>query len=219
MVLLPTEKLLSEFERRVASASQIDIAVAWVGPSPALELLRDATRRRKIKVRAAVGLSGNGTNPEALRSLQEFAKLRIANGSAGIFHAKFYLFHSAAMTTCWVGSANFTLGGFVSNSELVTEFSDDGAARRWFDEFWGGLNPESASEIKHYVDNWKRPPGGSPQKTDSRKLAIGSDPVRLLQATPNTWDKFVVALRACDAYWKERYREGFSVLNPEWSFG
>jgi HKD family nuclease len=77
MVQLLTERLLQKFTGRIASASQVDIAVAWVTPSEALERLRKLALRPGIRIRVAVGLSGNGTHPEALRSLQKFAELRI----------------------------------------------------------------------------------------------------------------------------------------------
>jgi HKD family nuclease len=193
MALLPTGKLLGEFERRVISANQIDIAVAWVGPSPALKLLRNVARKKKIRVRVAVGLSGNSTSPEALRSLQEFADVRIAHSDTGIFHPKFYLFHSGREAVCWVGSANFTLGGFAVNSELVNEFADDGTAHQWFEDFWDRLNPNSTDEINQYVAAWKRPPGGSPQENFS---PVGARTIRLNfcwshpNLGANTWSRF-----------------------------
>jgi NgoFVII-like restriction endonuclease len=216
MVLLPTEKLLGEFEKRVTSASRIDIAVAWVGPSPALELLRAVARKKKISVSVAVGLSGNSTIPEALRSLQEFATVRIAHSTVGIFHPKFYLFQSDEEVICWIGSANFTLGGFVVNSELVNEFADDGPARKWFEGFWDRLNPDPKNEIDRYIAAWKRPPGGASPTRPLSDVAT-TDPLKLLLGTPLTWREYVDALRVCDAYWK-RHFEDFSVFDEERSW-
>ena len=174
-------------------------------------------RRQKIEMRIVVGLSGNSTNPVALRSLQEFAAVRVARGGNGIFHPKFYLFDSAGETICWVGSANFTFQGFMVNSELVNEFGDNGTARRWFESLWNSLNSDSDDEIMQYVDNWTKPPGTTGKKTASAGSITSEDPVRLLQAALRTWNEYVVALRRCDAYWKEK--EGnFSVLDLERSW-
>jgi HKD family nuclease len=215
MVLLPTEKLLGEFEKRANSASQIDIAVAWVGPSRALELLRDVARKQKVRIRVAVGLSGNFTSPEALRSLEEFAEVRIGTSTDGIFHPKFYLFHSSAEAICWIGSANFTLHGFMVNSELVNEFVDDGNARQWFERLWDSLNPDATTEINKYVDAWTRP---QRMPIPKRPTSVDTDdPLKLLlDAPPRTWREYMVAVRNCDAFWKSG--GVFSVLGPEWSW-
>lgn len=220
MALLPTSNLLVKFEQLISSASQIDIAVAWVGPSPALEILQTKAVQDGVRVRVAVGLSGNGTSPQALRTLQEFAEVRVARSNTGIFHPKFYLFSSGAIGICWIGSANFTLGGFAINSELVNEFQDDGTARGWFEGLWNGLDPDPSDEIKKYVDGWKRPLGrGAGSSAPSRPET--DDPLELLLATPQSWPEYLTALRSSDAYWRRtssEESEGFSVLDPEWSW-
>jgi hypothetical protein len=217
---LLTKTLLMRFEQLVSSASQIDIAVGWAGPSPALELLQTRAINRKVKVRIVVGLSGNGTNPEALRSLQEFADVRIGHAAPGIFHPKFYLFRSGRKSICWVGSANFTLGGFATNSELVNEFEDDGTAQRWFRDLWSSLTPNPAKEIDQYVKGWKRPPGRGPARSAPQPSAT-NDPLELLHSAPQSWAEYIAALRICDAHWHQRSSKGwerFSVLDPEWSW-
>jgi HKD family nuclease len=215
VILLPTARLLEAFEELSGTATHIDIAVAWVGPSPALELLREAHRKRRTSVRIAVGLSGNATNPEALLSLQEFADLRIGEGGAGIFHPKFYLFRSPTKTTCWVGSANLTLSGLVLNSELMTSFADDGSASQWFAKLWKTLSSDPSAAISQYVSSWKRRPGGAPRETTV--VRDMEHPIELLRNIPKDWNAYVSALRECDAYWKVNIEEA-SVLSPEWSW-
>jgi HKD family nuclease len=221
MVQLLTERLLQKFTGRIASASQVDIAVAWVTPSEALERLRKLALRPGIRIRVAVGLSGNGTHPEALRSLQKFAEVRICHSADGIFHPKFYLFRSAEEKICWVGSANFTLQGFMRNSELVNEFSDDGTACRWFERLWDTLEPDSSEEISQYIKAWKPSPAGY----SSERPPPGADinqPLGFLIPAPRSWGEYMAALRKCDAYWKKtgvkKIKHEVSVLDPAWSW-
>ena len=125
-------QLLSRFKELVGQARRVDIAVAWAKPCDAVEVLaRGAASGTRIRI--AVGLSMNGTKPETLLRLQEFAKLRIALPRCGIFHPKFYSFRGHDGAICWVGSSNLTAGGFGGNLELVCEYDDDaGEGQRWF---------------------------------------------------------------------------------------
>src|SRR5437764_808986 len=119
MTLLSRRHLLNEFERLLQDAERIDMAVAWICFSQAFTMLTREVRRRKLALRIVVGLSGNITDPEALRALLEFPDLTGLRAGpqppGGIFHPKFYLFHLPQRKICWVGSANFTGQGFGVN--------------------------------------------------------------------------------------------------------
>ena len=169
-------------------------------------------------MRVVVGLSNNITDPEALKSLQEFATVRVGDGGSGIFHPKFYLFSSAGKAICWVGSANFTNGGFTKNSELVNEFVDNGTASRWFETLWNSLTSDSDERIKQYTDEWTPPTGTRNQKTVPADSLI-EDPIQLLagEVAPQTWNDYVVALQRCDAYWRKKQYH-FCVLGAERSY-
>lgn len=216
MALLPVERLVAEFEKRIAVSDAVDIAVAWVGPSLALDILRKAFQQRKVPIRIVVGLSGNGTHPDALRSLGEIATVRIGSSGPGIFHPKFYLFRSPSKDRCWIGSANLTLPGFMLNSELVHEFSDGGLARQWFDKLWGALDPDPSARIKNYIDEWTRPPSGSGEKSGPDRSNTRA-PRAIPPFAPHSWNDYLKALRACDAYWRY-FAKDFSVLGAEWSW-
>ena len=123
MLLIERESLLNRFAELLVSSTHVDIAVAWAGPGPAVELLLEQAEGTEIRI--AVGLSGNATEPATLRRLMAYADLRVAPAPrGGIFHPKLYRFRGSDRTICWVGSANFTRPGFGGNVELVNEFED-----------------------------------------------------------------------------------------------
>ena len=123
MPLRREEQLLQRFTELVHQAERIDVAVAWAKTCPAVdELLKRAHSNAKIRI--AVGISRNFTNPSTLKRLKDSnnVELRIVPDEAThIFHPKYYCFHGER-TICWVGSANLTRGGFGGNKELVHEF-------------------------------------------------------------------------------------------------
>ena len=145
----------------------------------------------------AVGISKNFTDPTALRLLVEFAELRIVpDDSTRIFHPKYYCFHGPK-TTCWVGSANLTCGGFGGNVEVVHEFDvtceDD---RNWFERLWETLDPNPMPAIMQYEKNYKAP------KRTPRPARLETEPVLPSLSDIETWADFVEGLRACDAYYR-----------------
>ena len=87
MSLVEGYQLLQRFRKRLAEAIQVDIAVAWANSRDALEAL-DKSADKGTAIRIAVGVSGNVTDPKALRRLQNFADLRIPSPQYGTFHPK-----------------------------------------------------------------------------------------------------------------------------------
>ena len=123
MPLIGKNSLLNRFAELLDWSTHVDIAVAWAGRGPAVEVLLEHADDTEIGI--AVGLSGNTTEPATLYRLMESAALRVAPAPrGGIFHPKFYCFRGRDQTICWVGSANFTRLGFGDNAELVHEFED-----------------------------------------------------------------------------------------------
>jgi HKD family nuclease len=221
MALLKTAELLRAFTTNVNEADRVDIAVAWLGPSRALDELLRRAARGQLQARVVVGLSGNGTSPIALRSLQKAgAQIRVASSSIGLFHPKFYLFRAPERNICWIGSSNFTLPGFAQNSELIHEFTDDGNALLWFEDVWTKLPAESDDTIDQYAQNWTRRPPVFGKKAWPIRLPQGSLP-KLLTSI-ESWDEYIAGLHTCDAYWKARaaheFGYSFSVLGDGWSW-
>ena len=68
---------------------------------------------------------GGMPDPEALtllHDMNERSELRIADENR-CFHPKVYICRDKAKSVVWIGSANFTAGGFESNKELLLETS------------------------------------------------------------------------------------------------
>ena len=124
MRIISSDQLLPRFTELVGQARQVDIAVAWAKRCPAVDVLAEGAAAG-TRIRIALGLSMNGTTPDALERLSEFAELRIPSPRSGIFHPKYYSFRGPHGAICWVGSSNLTAGGFGGNVELVCECVDD----------------------------------------------------------------------------------------------
>ena len=210
MPFIEREHLLQRFSQRLAEAKQVDIAVAWATPCPALEALKRRAERG-TKIRIAVGVSGNITSPTTLRDLQQRSvDLRIAPSSlqSGIFHPKYFRFRDRDSTTCWcwIGSANLTRGGFGENYELIYEFDDSaGEGLHWFEALWDGLAPDPGPEIEEYEKEYQ------PPKRDPRPRPRGDIPDRPPLAAQLTWDEFVARLRALDDYWSRKSKGIWNV--------
>lgn len=195
MRLISGNQLLPRFTELVGQARQVDIAIAWAKRCGAVEALAEGAAAGK-RIRIALGLSMNGTTPEALEHLSEFVELRIASPRSGIFHPKFYSFKGRNGAICWVGSSNLTAGGFGGNVELVCEGDDDaGEGRRWFEALWDDLDPDPKPAIAAYVEAYAppvAPPRPQYQGIDQPEVAPLGD-----QAT---WGDFVEGLRARDDF-------------------
>lgn len=210
-MILGKRDLLTGLRRNLASAQSLDIAVAWAKPSPALTDVLKFARTAKEKPRVIVGISGNVTNPAALRQLSESCHLKVTRGERGIFHPKFYRFVNGDRSLCWIGSANLTVRGFSLNDEAVHEFIDDGSAKSWFDGLWKSLPDDTSSDMEDYIKAWNpaEPDWGHQAPTVK---APSDHPFHLLaNGRVQDWPGYVAALRACDAYWLNQ-ESHFSVF-------
>ena len=196
MRLLRTSELSSRFEKRLEWASEVDIAVAWVTSCDAVAALIESAADTKVRI--AVGLSGNATDPSALESLAdtESVALRIAKPPRnGIFHWKYYCFRRIGEATCWVGSANLTRAGFHCNEEVVHEFhAGEAKTRQWFEDLWRTLDRDPTEAIAEYGERYK-PPGRSPTAAEPP-----ADEPHRPGVSFGEWSDFVRGLRARDEY-------------------
>jgi HKD family nuclease len=202
-MLLTRDNLLCRLRGHLRTSQKVDIAVAWATPCDALEhFCQFAKLRGAVTVRAVVGVCGNATHPNALRSIMECAQLRIATGS--LFHPKFYLFHQKEHRIGWIGSPNLTCNGFEQNEELAFEFLDEEAqASRWFEDRWNSLRDEASKKLlKEYEENWTPPPPTprTPKPHTPKPDASFYDIV----GSVTDWPSFVAAIDKADAYWEFR---------------
>lgn len=198
MPIITGHQLLCRFIELLDDAERVDIAVAWAKQCDALDALAKAAEG-DTRIRVALGLSMNGTDPTALERLNEFATLRIASPGSGIFHPKFYSFRGNGWTICWVGSANLTAGGFGGNIELVHEFEDNAReGRDWFRPLWKGLNPNPEPAIAAYIEAYTPPiPSPRPRFQDEEPEV---EPEVVPLPDQATWEQLVEGLGTRDDY-------------------
>ena len=166
------KNLLDRFKYLLSQACSVDIATAWATPGVHLRALRAAADQR-VKIRAIVGISGNATDPDALKELNRITAgdLRIVPKGDRLFHPKVYLFkrHNGGTEKrhAWIGSANLTSAGFGGfsngNEEIILEVDPGeqaGALAGWSRERWNHYHMDSpvSEEIRRYTKDWRRNP-------------------------------------------------------------
>ena len=196
MPVIAGKQITERFAELSSKANRIDIAVAWARPCGALADLKASS----ADIRIVVGISKNFTDPTTLKSLNEFAQLRIApDDPSRIFHPKYYCFHGK-MSVCWVGSANLTGGGFGGNDELIHEFELRCAAdREWFEQLWANLESDPQPAIRAYEARY------TPPKRPRRPKVRAIEPRLPRLVDIETWAEFVEGLRALDAFYHHQF--------------
>ena len=160
-MFLTSKDLLPRFQELLVDSERIRVASAWATTGFAFDRLIDWANDHPSSLQVLIGVQGNATDPEALSRLAQVGELRIAERSGPMFHPKVYLFEGRCGPVAWVGSANFTNGGFENNDEAVLEVanqSDCESVARWFSERWNRLLPATKEEIDEYRKQWRRRP-------------------------------------------------------------
>ena len=199
MGLLTKETLLPTLDQRLATASSVDVAVAWATNGPALDRLIDfARRRRREDVRVIVGTWNETTDPDSLERLDKHCDLHVIPGEYAHFHPKYYRFNNCTTSFVWIGSANLTTSGFTENTELVFETEGSQADKDWFDSLFGAPTADNALLIAEYRARWRRGAINGRLQQSDHALAHCDHPLELLLGRALTWAGFVAALRRCD---------------------
>ena len=157
-MFLTEKELQVRFQECLKFAKEIDIATAWATLSRALETLGKVAKIPTIRLRAIVGISNNATHPDALERLNEIGQLRLVDGNAPMFHPKVYIFRGPKKSVAWIGSANFTRGGFERNEETVFETEDMDTIVEWFDARWDKCRKLQQNDLDDYRKRWKLHP-------------------------------------------------------------
>lgn len=201
-------------------AQEIDLAVAWVTNSNALELLQQQASLRSLKIRALVGIDTNFTHPVALRILSNFADIRVVKSIRGIFHPKLYLFRLPSEMIVWVGSANFTNSGLNINEEIVSEFNaDNDAASQWFNNRFDSISQlDSNKLIEEYNKSWKNVGSNNYFTKNNNNASYAT--IENVNLNCN-WDDYIHQLHDMDKYWiykSHKSKHPFSVLGDSSSY-
>ena len=150
---MPMVDGLSErFQENVECSTHVDIAVAWATKTSALDQLVNAVEENGVSLRIIVGTHGNATDPDALDRLNDIGEgvLRLAPHEGPLFHPKVYIFRRKKDSIAWIGSANFTNGGFGENVEAVFETKKCESALSWFKNQWDECDELTANAIEEY---------------------------------------------------------------------
>ena len=154
-----SRRLVDAFQGHIRQGRGLRVASAWMSRGTALKAL--VSRPRRFKLQAIIGIYGTSTDPRALGALIDRfgdASLRIAD-PPNLFHPKLFLFDQTDRTVAWIGSANFTRGGLVRNSELMLEIDQRRAVSEmetWFDARWSELDGQDVrAALTDYEKEWE----------------------------------------------------------------
>ena len=204
-MLIRSEDIQYRFRQNLKWAKGIDLATAWATNNTGLRDLRERIQERgPFEVRAIVGLYSNITDPEALRTLMEIGNLRIVDENR-CFHPKIYIFRRNEETVAWIGSANFTSGGFGVNEELMFETEDTQSIQKWFEHRWGRcgeLQPDVIDVYEHRRRQNPNPPPRFPQPAQAYQDL--DHPYKLLRDIADwngDWNGYRRALEECNNWW------------------
>ena len=211
-----------EFKKNLEFAEQVDIASAWATQSQVLKALVQTARKRRILVRAIIGTSRNVTEPDALKQLHEIGDLRLISDEYRLFHPKIILFRSQGKSLAWIGSANFTRGGFERNEETIFETDHWQAAWEWFTERWSECGETSRADSARAIEDYDNLRKANPPKRRDTHF-VDPDRYRIdLLKHARGWAEYVSAVQRCDKWWNSHslnYRDGpFTVLGKERSW-
>ena len=215
-MLITHENILHRFSQNLEWATGIDLATAWANSNEGLRTLKASKKRTaSLEIRSLIGLWGTPTTPRALRTLAGMGELRVADARRR-FHPKVYVFRGEGRSVAWIGSANFTSGGFGMNEEALFETSDTETVESWFDRLWEQCGPLGEYAINNYAENYSESRKENRPRPPSRlPLAVDSTPMQLLGKVDN-WRSYVKALEQCDRWWSERHP--WSVLGEQYSW-
>ena len=208
-MLITEDEILPRFIEHLSWTTEIDLATAWTTSHQGLRALQ--RQRPSPEVRAIVGLWGNLTDPFALSMLANIGQLHGADAGRR-FHPKVFIFRGDGRSLAWVGSANFTSGGFGMNEEALFETSDTKSVQDWFDDLWEHTDPLDDDAIDAYAESRRNnppPPALRPPNTTNL------DPLQLLEGVGD-WQSYVAALEQCDGWWSNRH--SWSVLGEQSSW-
>ena len=144
------DDLSERFRKNVECSTHVDIAVAWATKTSALDQLVNAVKENDVSLRIIVGTHGNATDPDVLVRLNKIGKLRLVLHRGPLFHPKVYIFRGEEDSIAWIGSANFTNGGFGENVEAVFETKQWESVSEWFENQWEECGELSANAIEEY---------------------------------------------------------------------
>lgn len=203
LVLSSARAALEHLRALVSWADSVYLAYAWASSGNGKAGHWMALDLSKVR-QAVIGLHFNQTEPRALEVLlkEAPAALKVIAEPRGVFHPKVIVGTKGGLARAIVGSSNFTLGGFTSNSELNVALEGPvdapplGNLLSFIDEQWSGphaarLSPEW---LAHYAEDYKNRPKPNPVRP------LGGPTARLVAWADLdvAWDEYFGLIAAQD---------------------
>ena len=215
---MPMVDGLSErFQENVECFTHVDIAVAWATKTSALDQLVNAVEENGVSLRIIVGTHGNATDPDVLDRLNDIGELRLVPHEGPLFHPKVYIFRRKKDSIAWIGSANFTNGGFGGNVEAVFETKKCESVSEWFENRWNECGELSANAIEMYRRRRRlNPPSRALRDMMGAPMRDPGDRLEYLDQVQN-WRGYVNALTQCQEWWQIHPKD-WTVYGPTLSW-
>ena len=208
------DDLSERFRKNVGRSTHVDIAVAWATETSMLDQLESVVDEYDVSLRIIVGTHDNITEPDALDRLNDIGELRIVPDEGPLFHPKVYIFRGDEKSVAWIGSANFTNGGFGRNVEAVFETQKWESALEWFDEQWKECGKLPKNAIKQYRSRRSRnPPPRIPSEMPGREPG---GRLEYLDQVRN-WREYIKSLDKCQEWYKS-HRIDYTVYGETCSW-
>jgi len=160
-LIIKPKELRAKFILLLDQYQEYFFATAWAGmPDGIIENLKNHSDRIRQMI---VGIHFYQTHPDFLKTFVDNKHVHILLQPIGTFHPKLFLFYNSSKDwTLLIGSANFTEGGFFSNTEAVFVFNsgnyaDDSIlenAKKLVSDCWNSGLQLNAKIIKKYQDSW-----------------------------------------------------------------
>ena len=153
-VITKSIALQKEFEDCCKYYDNLRISVAWCG-DPKYQIPYKLLSRFSGNLSICVGISFNQTHPDGIKYFMEAGyDVRIYSSNTPLFHPKIYRFTKGDEYAVFVGSSNFTHGGFVCNREANVLMKG-----KFVDEPLGqciqcGAEHRGIADLFHEQDSW-----------------------------------------------------------------
>jgi PLD-like domain len=224
-MLLQKDNLAARLDVLLASATAVDIAVAWITSEHLTDQLLKFAARPGCRLRVITGVYDYLTSASAIRRLHALGVVRIAVPTDNYkFHPKLYLFTIGNTRTCWIGSANLTQAAFGGNVELVYECGDTGAAATWFESEWTQWPSPNDDWLDVYEDCAAQRQAARPAASliPAPALPLAPAPPQIVSAglgSPlDNWPAYVHALKQADAEWMAKTKGKSGIYSGQGSW-
>ena len=194
-ILGSPNQFCTEFSRCCEKYDKLRIAVAWCG-DPEKTLPYEILNGFSGRISVVVGISFNHTHPDAIQwFLDRGTEIRIHKDGDDLFHPKIYYFGNPRHCTVFIGSSNFTYGGFYTNQEFNCLIENQGRGgsridmasleRAW--QIWTSFN-SSFVPTRQWLNKYRRAYAASQKR--QRKHSVPTPSLTEDRIPPGSWIRY-----------------------------